>query len=233
VVTSAAIPLSLEGAVSLVARAYRQCLPKHKYYVRAKLKTDPLTRELFDWLNEAGPLGNVLDAGCGRGQFSLFAAVTAQLTSLRGFDLDAEKIEAARQASDALNETAALMPRTFQAGDLRTFEFPLSNTVFAFDVLHYLSAEDQGLLVQRLSECLAPGGKLLIRETNQDGGFGAKVAAGFERVGKMLGINRGVTLVFREPGALEAELRGYGLQVEKRAPKGALRNVLLIAARGI
>lgn len=214
-----------------MSAAYQGCHPRHKYYVRAKLKTDPLATELFDWLLQAGSLGRVLDAGCGRGQFALFAVATSEWTSLHGFDLDEDKIVAARQAAARLSEVVGPRAIAFQAGDLRSFDFPLADTVFAFDVLHYLSGEDQRAVVAKLAVCLAPGGRLLIRETNQDGGIGARLAASFEHVGKWLGINRGVTLNFREPGALEEDLRAAGLTVDKRAPQGALQNVLLIATR--
>lgn len=217
--------------IAEVSAAYRGCHPRHKYYVSAKLKTDPLAAELFDWLTQAGSLGRVLDAGCGRGQFALFAAIASEWTSIQGFDLDDDKIVAARQAAAGLGDTTGSRAIAFQAGDLRNFDFPVADTVFAFDVLHYLSGEDQRAVVAKLSGCLAPGGRLLIRETNQDGGMGAGLAASFERVGKWLGINRGVTLDFREPGALEADLLASGLTVEKRAPQGALQNVLLIATR--
>ncbi len=222
---------SRDQLVAQVSEAYRACHPRHKYYVRAKLKTDPLSAELYDWLVHAGPLGRVLDAGCGRGQFALLAALAGDGSSLHGFDLDEDKVAAASRAAATLSETAGLAATEFQAGDLRSFEFPEVDTAFAFDVLHYLSGEDQKRLVEKLASCLAPGGRLLIRETNQEGGFGASLAASFERVGKWLGINRGVTLEFREPGALEQELRACGLEVEKRSPKGALQNVLLIATR--
>ncbi len=222
---------SRDQLVAQVSQAYRGCHPRHKYYVRAKLKTDPLSAELYDWLVDAGPLGRVLDAGCGRGQFALLAALGGEWSSLQGFDLDEDKVSAASLAATQLSETGELAATEFHSGDLRSFEFPEANTVFAFDVLHYLSGDDQKALVARLAHCLAPGGRLLIRETNQEGGLGASLAAGFERVGKWLGINRGVTLEFREPGALEEELRACGLEVEKRSPRGALQNVLLIATR--
>jgi SAM-dependent methyltransferase len=157
--------------------------------------------------------------------------MASEWTWIQGFDLDDEKVAAAGQAAARLGDAAGSRAIAFQAGDLRSFDFPLADTVFAFDVLHYLSGDDQRAVVAQLSGCLAPGGRLLIRETNQDGGIGAGLAASFERVGKWLGINRGVTLDFRQPGALEADLRAAGLTVEKRAPQGALQNVLLIATR--
>jgi SAM-dependent methyltransferase len=54
--------------------------------------------------------------------------------------------------------------------DLRDAELPPADVATLFDVLHYLPAAAQEELLDRVAICLKPGGLLLIREADADGG---------------------------------------------------------------
>lgn len=223
--------IDLRTAISRVSSAYRSCAPAHRYYVAIKLRTDPLAKEVFSWSHAKGDLGVLVDVGCGRGQFSLLAGQAARIKRVFGFDHDSAKVDAGRCAAAELCDLSRSDAPRFSSDDASQHDYVKADTIFLFDVLHYLSEEEQSMLVGSLASALRPGGHLLIRETNQSGGVGAWVAAQFERFGRMLRVNRGKQLVFRMPGTLERELRTLGLEVSRSDPRGPLRNELVIANR--
>jgi 2-polyprenyl-3-methyl-5-hydroxy-6-metoxy-1,4-benzoquinol methylase len=148
------------------------------------------------------------------------------LTSLYGFDHDVRKIDVARAASQSLSGVSR-----FETGDLRTAAVPTCDTVLLLDVLHYLCAADQQVVVERAVRALRPSGVLLLRETNRGSGARARLAAGLERVGRLLGANRGEALVFLPPVLYAGWLRSLGLEVNIESARGALGNVLLVGQK--
>ncbi|MGC4064270.1 MAG: DUF2062 domain-containing protein [Polyangiaceae bacterium] len=189
---------------------YAQARPADRHYVRVKLHTDPLAEELARFFDE--PLGDVLDAGCGRGQFGLFLRELARVDSLTGFDWDQAKIESAQRAArgDARYFTA----------DLRDAPLATVDTLLLFDVLHYLPPDAQDALLFRCAKAVRPGGRLLVRDIDKNRGLGSVFTRLFERIGTKLGVNRAGTLAFRSSTAVVAELERLEFTLEKRAPNG-------------
>lgn len=218
-------PALIAARRRVVAR-YAAVKPQHRHYVSSKLRLDPLTEELFA-LSASGLLrGRVLDAGSGRGQFSLFLAELGGISAISGFDHDEAKIEVARLASRGLS-----FPARFQAGDLCTQELPESEVILLLDVLHYLSLDEQDEVLRRAARALSTGGVLLLRETNVSQSAGARMAQRLERAARALGINRGARLVFRDPADYARLLESEGLRLNDAAPRGALDNLLWVAIK--
>ncbi len=244
-------------ALRRVRELYRECAPGDRSYVAIKLWTDPLTAQLAA-LSPALPRGSVVDAGCGRGQFSLLLAVLGVATRIVGFDADARKVQVASSAAgrmflgEAVKEPRAQEQATefgaiitpgrgdpaearaaseigYSEADLTAFEFPRAEIVLLLDVLHYLPREDQVRVLTRVARRLEPGGVVLVRETS--GGWRAALARCFERVGRFLGVNRGTDLDFFAAGELARHLEGLGLETLLKERKGPLCNVLLVYRR--
>jgi SAM-dependent methyltransferase len=195
---------------------YEGTRPADRNYVRIKLHTDPLTKELAALENAT--LGDVLDAGCGRGQFGLFLRELALVESLTGFDWDETKIESARRAAGSDG-------RYFTA-DLREAPLSACDTLLLFDVLHYLLPDEQNALLLRCANAVRPGGRLLVRDIHENHGIGAAFTRLFERVGTRLGMNRAGALAFRSSRSVVAELERLGFAHEEHA-SGVSRSVLL------
>lgn len=221
---------SRDEARRVVSTLYGGAHPKHRYYVAAKLKTDPLTDELCELAQAAGNLGRVLDAGGGRGQFGMLLLALDAADSLRGFDLDADKVAAARCAAAAWGaRTGALVEQ--QIGDVLTALYGDADTILLLDVLHYLPRAEQLLVLERAADALTRGGRLVVREATPGSGWGARFAQTFERVARGIGANRGRAMEFVPLEELAQKMRSCGLELESHAPRGPLNNQLLVGLK--
>ena len=193
-----------------------------RHYVRIKLRTDPLTTEL---LGIDADLGDVIDVGCGRGQFGLLLHELGRVRTLYGFDWDAAKVASA--------EMAAAGCARFVTADFRTPPLQPADTLLVFDILQYLTRDEQQALLRRLVASLRPGGRMLIRTGDRARGWNAKLSELFERLGKALGINRSHTFTFSSSAELASELQALGLDVRPAAggSSSLLDNRLWIAER--
>jgi uncharacterized protein (DUF2062 family)/SAM-dependent methyltransferase len=162
--------------VEHTARRYVEAGMFHWEFVRGKLRHDPLYFHLL----RHGALpdrGRLLDLGCGRGiLFSLLLTARAQAErgaypagwpppphlTLWGMEGNPKTADVARRAlgSEAYLETT----------DLCTAALPAADIVLLLDVLHYLPAGDQEKLLARAAAALSPGGLLLLRDADADGG---------------------------------------------------------------
>lgn len=128
--------------------------PNVRFYVLAKLRTDPA----FSSVADLGPMGRVVDAGCGFGQLGLALLDIGNATSLYGIDADEERIRIARQAAGG--------DAQFVAASLMTGELPEADSILFIDSLHYLDVQTQDAVLARAAGALAPGGRLLVREVD-------------------------------------------------------------------
>jgi uncharacterized protein (DUF2062 family) len=206
-------------------RARYASVPRaHRYYVAAKLRSDPVLAEIAG----LAELGDVIDAGSGRGQLGLCLFELGRVRSLTGFDFDAEKVEVAR--------SAARGDAVFRVGDLLREELGPADTVLLVDVLHYVSIADQGRLIARAAAGLRAQGRLLVREADGEPGVRSVVTRTLERIATRFGYNRVAgqrALGFRPIRAIVAEMEAQGLEcrlLEK--PSGAkLGNRLIVGTK--
>src|SRR5512145_3053306 len=96
------------SAIQATIARYANVRYNDRQYVRFKLLTDPLTSELTRYDAE---WGDVVDAGCGRGQFGLLLHDLGRVRSLFGYDWDAAKIASATRAGGSVGR--------FQTADFR------------------------------------------------------------------------------------------------------------------
>jgi cyclopropane fatty-acyl-phospholipid synthase-like methyltransferase len=119
------------------------------------------------FLDEIGqylpPAGEVLDLGCGFGLFSLYYASIAPRRFIRGLDLSARRIAMARRAAERLEITNV----SYRLGDAREVtghgEFAAA---YMLDIVHHVPETSVEALLGRLHDCLAPGGRLLIKDVD-------------------------------------------------------------------
>ncbi len=198
-------------------------------YVYWKIRTDPLYPSVTHAL-AASTDQPLMDLGCGAGLFAFYLKSRGYTGPIRGLDVDAEKVAAARLIA------AQHWPDTeFHTGDFATWN-PGSHQghVTFLDVLQYLTPELQHDLLTRAATCITqPTHRLIIRNGLSDDSWRARVTHITDHLA------RWIRWMVRSPRAhpsresLEAPLRAAGLGLTTRPLWGAtpFNNYLIIAHR--
>jgi SAM-dependent methyltransferase len=164
-VSEAIRPMPPQQALA-IARAF---LPKRPwgnrydyYYTRAKLRTDPLYPGVLATLRDTP--GPILDLGCGLGLLAHALHADGQPRGYYGVDIDASKIERARQIA----RRTGLKDARFEVVDLGTHWPEHTGNVAILDMLQYLPDQVQAGMLAHASRMLMPGNKLVIRSALGD-----------------------------------------------------------------
>jgi SAM-dependent methyltransferase len=132
-----------------------------RLYVRRKLRGDPIYSVAFELLRDSDrPL---IDLGCGVGLLPFYLRERNFRNPITGVDRDGRKI--ARAKSAARHRYRELVFAEQDVGH----PIPARGDVTIFDLLHYLSPNDQVRLLERVRTRLGPGGRLIIRDCPDDG----------------------------------------------------------------
>lgn len=208
--TSAAPPAA-DDALTLARRACQRLEPYWRHYGAAKLRLDPVYRQLA---GDAKPWGRVLDAGCGPGLVAALAAARREPGYL-GIDLDDDKLDAAARLLAVLGRQLDADWHLMRARLPLDQELPWRfDTAFLIDVLHYWPVDGQRALVAQVAAALDPGGRLWLRDGCADAGGTGAVGLG-ERFTTLFGLNPGGEgLHFLDEAGMRALLEGSGLRVD-------------------
>ena len=222
-------------ASDAIARAF---LPSrwHYHYARSKLRSDPLYGGVVAAL--ADSTAPLLDLGCGVGLLAHCLRARGVALRYRGVDNDAGKIALARHAA----ARAQLSGVAFESIDLSPTDsqdpaHPAlrehRGSVAILDVLQFLPAQAQAPLIDAAVDCLTPGARLVIRTGLADDSGRARVTRAVDTFSHALRwMNTGPKRYpLRE--ALEAQLRGHGLDTRFTPLWGRtpFNNWLLVASR--
>jgi cyclopropane fatty-acyl-phospholipid synthase-like methyltransferase len=105
----------------------------------------------------------VLDIGCGFGLFSLYYAATARGRFVRGLDVNARRIGIARRAAARLGIDNV----EYEHGDARDFKGDSEvAAAYMLDIVHHVPPSAVAPLLASLRRCLAPGGRLLVKDVD-------------------------------------------------------------------
>jgi len=163
------------------------------WFARGKLKNDPAFVEVL----ARGLLVNctrILDLGCGQGLLAawLLAARSChasgiwptqwppapQPRSFLGIELMERDVKRARRA---LGNRAEIVK-----GDVREVDYPDADAIVILDVLHYMDYESQERVLARVRSAVAPGGVMLLRVGDAEGGFGFTMGKVVDRTATFL-----------------------------------------------
>jgi SAM-dependent methyltransferase len=114
----------------------------------------------------------------------------------------------AKAARAALDGRAGI-----EAADLGYYQPPDADVVLLLDVLHYLDAAAQELIVARACRALRPGGLLLLREPDAAGGRQFLMTRAAERAMAVLRGQLRQRFHYRSGEEWLALLHGHGLEV--------------------
>jgi 2-polyprenyl-3-methyl-5-hydroxy-6-metoxy-1,4-benzoquinol methylase len=207
--------LSLYGAAPLGDR----------FHVRVRWLTCPIPA-----IEQRVPdAGRVLDLGCGHGLVSFYLALSSSRREVHGVDIDPHKIALARSAARAPGAPDV----TFDVVEPGVLPDGPWDAVVIADVLYLLGPVARRELLAQASARLAPGGILLVKETDTTPRWKHRLAAAQEQVStKLLRITAGTDLDFASSQELEAVLAGEGLRTEVvRLDRHQVHPHVLIAGR--
>jgi uncharacterized protein (DUF2062 family)/trans-aconitate methyltransferase len=163
---------TLGARVRFVNAMFSQCTRMVRGFVQWKLRLD----RVFELLAaENLGSGTVVDLGCGYGITLCFAGFDDNRRRLVGCDSDTRRIAVARQVLGTLNADLT-------ATDVRHFELPTAELILILDVLHYLPAAEQPVLLKRCCSALAPNGILIFRVPDRGVGLRSAISMALERL---------------------------------------------------
>lgn len=149
----------------------------HWEFVRGKLRYDPVYFSLL----RSGALpeeGRLLDLGCGRGLLLALLKTAREQAEAGEYPhgwappprLDLHGIEGNRKIAEVARRALGAEAQ-IDATDLRDVRIPSARVILLLDVLHYLPAATQESLVAQIAKALEPGGFLLLRDADAEGGW--------------------------------------------------------------
>jgi predicted unusual protein kinase regulating ubiquinone biosynthesis (AarF/ABC1/UbiB family)/2-polyprenyl-3-methyl-5-hydroxy-6-metoxy-1,4-benzoquinol methylase len=198
-----------------------------RFHVRGRWWSCP-----FDAIERAVPLeGRVLEIGCGHGLLSAYLALAAPGRSVTGVDIDAHKIELARDARAHLRSGEAdLTFRTVQPDEFAEGRW---DTIVIADVLYLLDPPARTTLLRNVAEHLAPSGMAVIKETDTSPRWKFALNRVQEFVAtRLLRITQGATLDFQSASDLVTQLEQLGLLCAvERVDQGYPHPHALVVAR--
>jgi SAM-dependent methyltransferase len=231
----ASVPPALLDAA---ARPYLRAGWFAYYFARGKLQGDPV----FAAILSRGLLqgrSRILDLGCGQGLLTAWLRAAQccfeggiwpgswppapRSVFTCGIELMGREVERARRA---------LGPGTQVVhGDIRTAPFGTPDAVVILDVLHYMSADSQQQVLQRVRAALPDDGLLLLRVGDAAGGLRFRYGQWIDRAIMLMRGHRLVSLYCRSTEQWLALLQQCGFEsaVLPMSQGTPFANVLLVA----
>ena len=214
------------GAALLVrvAARYRGCGPFAAHYVAGKLRHDPLTGALLA-LGMAGALGEVVDLGCGRGQFAALLLEAGLARRVVGLDASARLLAQAHRALHGLCFEGRLQDLSADP------VVPKADTVLLLDVLYQLPTPAQARLLDAVARSARR--QVVIRTADPAQGGRARLTRMLEQAGRRAWPHAGAVVNAQPIGWIADRLDQAGCSV-RVAPCWAgtpFSNVLLTAQR--
>jgi ubiquinone/menaquinone biosynthesis C-methylase UbiE len=156
--------------------------------------------------------GKVLDLGCGHGLFSLAAALRTPSRQVIGIDHDENRVALANGA------TADLPNIRLEKGNMVTpseQDLPFAG-IAMIDVMHYFDPVTQEGLLRNAFRMLDPGGTLLVREVDPNGGLASKWNRLYEKLATGIGFTQAEKkgLHFRSRPGWETLMENAGFKVK-------------------
>ncbi|MGI8438312.1 MAG: class I SAM-dependent methyltransferase, partial [Chthoniobacterales bacterium] len=145
------------------ARVAKRFAPRWlRFYVGGKLRSDPVFASAYEILSVApAPL---LDVGCGVGLLPFYLRERGLAGTMTGIDIDGRKVQRGHAIAQACYRDVSLREMDAAHDEMSAFR----GNIALFDLLHYVPAEAQRRLLERLAQCVPEGGLVLIREAPRD-----------------------------------------------------------------
>ena len=211
------------------------------HWARGKLSHDPVFSSLLAQAT-LDRCQRVLDLGCGRGLLAAWFLAADQLATtgrwpvnfdvptgveFHGVDLHAGACAAGNRALQPhFGDRVSLVSGDMCHADLQGYD-----AITLLDVLHYIPFAQQELLLDRIRAALVPGGLLLIRVGNAEGGWRFQFSQWVDLAVAYAHGQRISTLYCRplNDWTRALETRGFNVTVQAMSKGTPFANALLVA----
>jgi SAM-dependent methyltransferase len=206
------------------SRPYRAAGHFAYHFSRGKLSSDCIFREMLR-LGVFPKQGRFLDLGCGQAGFASWLVAARKLyekndwpadwpeppkvIEFRGFELMQKDVDRAMPAMAPLEPQVVI-----RQGDICKLDYGQADIVTILDVLQYISFPDQEDIMRRVRASLPPGGMLLTRVGDAEGGLFFHVCNWVDAAVTTVRGHRLPQLYCRPLKAWVELLQGLGFQVE-------------------
>lgn len=181
-----------------VSQRYHGCGRFARHYVAAKLRRDPVHREILA-LAAKEPFGEVVDIGCGRGQLGVMLLEAGLAQSVVGLDCHSGHLQQVRRAATGLAFTAVVQ-------DLeQRQEIPDATTVLLIDVLYQLEPAVQMALLR--AALGATRERIIIRTLDPSQGLRSRLTVGVEKLVRWTSPHSGQHVAVRPISCIVRTLR--------------------------
>ncbi len=156
--------------------------PQLEWYTKIKIGLEKNYEVLHALIPKQG---RIYDIGCGYGYFATMMAYMSAQRTITALDFDEAKIKVASHANQDLKHL------NFIASDANVYEYELAEAIIVTDVLHYMSVEQQQLLLRKCVAALSNSGVLIIRDADNAMAtrhWGTKISEFFSV--KLIGFNK-------------------------------------------
>ena len=157
--------------------------------------------------------GKVLDVGCGHGLLAMEMAISEPNRTVLATDHDVARIDLAKQAGKGISNLQFEVSTGSPVADGKF------DAIMMIDFLHYFSPEQQDAMIAKAFSNLQPGGWLLAREVNQQGGLISKLNQLYEKITTTIGFTKSnniqaqENLSFKSQSGWEAKFAEHGFKV--------------------
>jgi ubiquinone/menaquinone biosynthesis C-methylase UbiE len=147
--------------MSKIIGSYDKAVIRAYCWGRFKILRQRFLIEIGQYLPEEG---TVLDVGSGIGMFGMFFAQMRPRLTIRGFDLNEDRIALSSRAAGRLG----LENVSFEFGRAEEFRATgeICNGIYILDVIHHMPPDSVPGLLEAFYETLEPGGRLLVKEVD-------------------------------------------------------------------
>lgn len=172
----------------------------------------------------------LLDIGCGLGLLAHVLRQHARTQPYLGVDIDADKIARAQRAG----ARAGLVDARFDCLDASVALPDHRGSVALLDVLQYLPAEAQPVLLREAAARVAPGGRLVIRTTLADNSGRDRTTRITDMLAHLVGWMGTRPRHYPDAASVRAPLEASGLELRMAPLYGntPFNNWLVTAVRG-
>jgi 2-polyprenyl-3-methyl-5-hydroxy-6-metoxy-1,4-benzoquinol methylase len=212
--------------------AYRDAPRGDRFHVKIRWLTCPVAAVE----KQVPRSGRILDVGCGHGLVSLYMAVCSEDRDIVGVDIDKHKIALAQQAAPYIGTNdgeGGAGSVEFHAVDPGVLPDGPFDAVTINDVLYLLGPDLRRSIIDACIDRLAPGGTILIKETDTVPRWKAWIAELQEVVAtKVTRITEGDEIDYASAAEFVGQLEERGLVARTvRLDKGYIHPHVLVMGR--